>query len=134
MEKRNFTLEQLDSYARTLTASQAKALYESKYNRPYFKEERDDVVDGFMNYTLYLTNPILEKMGLTRKEAYYAYDVMNENINSKNTYAGIKLYTSDRSDYKRLLVQLVKDGYKNIITESIDDRIRIELKTKNKRK
>ena len=108
---RNIPLNVLDEYAKLLTPKQVNKLYESKcnkkYKKPLYENKQYQSKD---NYSVYLTNYILEKANssITKVLTSYVnkfklqYNIINE---------GVKLYTSNPLNYKELIEKLIDDKF-----------------------
>lgn len=117
----NFTIEQLDAYAKTLSHAQAGRLYECKIGNKFKKQlvEAKDIYQTH-RHVLYLDNSVLESMGIS-KTTFVSEYLLSLNANRKVTGSGIYVYSNDINEMESLVDALKDDGYEEQIKNSLTE-------------
>ena len=102
-QKRNFTLEQLDAYARSLTTKQTNMLYENRLHKTYKPLNEAFEPDADEYYTIFLNNQALRENGSNAAKVVMQVVPNKDYIKYKATNYGVYFYVTIKQDYEELL-------------------------------
>lgn len=133
IQKRNFSLNVLDEYARVLTYSQVTRLYEAKTNKKFNKSLFEKTLEIPTGYTFYIDNSIIYDYMVDEYDISGPDDVIeffernwNGDLTAQFTEregGGVILITSDPTVYEEILMELEEFGIPSeIVTDGIDPR------------
>ena len=114
-KKRNFTLEQLDAYARSLTTKQTNMLYENRLHKDYKPLNEAFEPDADEYYTIFLNNLTLKEHDSNAAKVVMQVVPNRDFIKYKATHYGVYFYVVIKQDYEELLKILANLGYADAI-------------------
>ena len=130
-QKRNFTLEQLDAYARSLTTNQTKMLYENRLHKSYKPLNEAFEPDADEYYTIFLNNLTLKEHESNAAKVVMQVVPSNDYIKYKATHYGIYFYVTIKQDYEELLKILADLGYADAIRSQVEPAFQYCLEPSN---
>ena len=119
-QKRKFTLEHLDAYARSLTTRQTNMLYENRLHKSYKPLNEAFEPDADEYYTIFLSNKTLEYHGSNRAKIVTDVIPGRDFIKYKATNYGIYFYVVIRQDFEDLVRILSELGYADNIADQVE--------------
>jgi hypothetical protein len=119
-QKRKFTLEHLDAYARSLTTHQTNMLYENRLHKSYKPLNEAFEPDADEYYTIFLSNKMLEDHGSNRAKIVTDVVPGRDFIKYKATNYGIYFYVVIRQDFEDLVRILSELGYADNIADQVE--------------
>ena len=119
-QKRKFTLEHLDAYARSLTTRQTNMLYENRLHKSYKPLNEAFEPDADEYYTIFLSNKTLEDHGSNRAKIVTDVVPGRDFIKYKATNYGIYFYVVIRQDFEDLVRILSELGYADNIADQVE--------------
>ena len=120
--KRHFSLEALDAYARSLTTNQTNMLYENRLHKAYKPLNEAFEPDADEYYTIFLNNATLEAHDSNRAKIVMQVMPDRDYIKWKATNYGVYFYVVIPSDYKELLQILAGLGYADDIRDQVEEK------------
>ena len=130
-QKRNFTLEQLDAYARSLTTKQTNMLYENRLHKAYKPLNEAFEPDADEYYTIFLNNQALRENGSNAAKVVMQVVPNKDYIKYKATNYGVYFYVTIKQDYEELLQILAGLGYADAICSQVEPEFQYCLETTN---
>ncbi len=125
-KKNNFTLEQLDAYARTLSSKQVNMLYENRLSKKYvtvkaLNENESMIPDPDEYFRVFVPQKALAQMG--HNNIQLTYKVCENESGLKHTIipgSGIWFYTQIPAFYEHAIQKLVNFGYADFIRDTVE--------------
>jgi hypothetical protein len=130
-QKRNFTLEQLDAYARSLTTKQTNMLYENRLHKTYKPLNEAFEPDADEYYTIFLNNQTLRENGSNAAKVVMQVVPNKDYIKYKATNYGVYFYVTIKQDYEELLQILAGLGYADAIRSQVEPEFQYCLEPTN---
>lgn len=130
-KKRNFTLEQLDAYARSLTTKQTNMLYENRLHKAYKPLNEAFEPDADEYYTIFLNNLTLKEHDSNAAKVVMQVVPNRDFIKYKATHYGVYFYVVIKQDYEELLKILANLGYTDAIRGQVEPAFEYCLDTTN---
>jgi len=130
-KKRNFTLEQLDAYARSLTTKQTNMLYENRLHKAYKPLNEAFEPDADEYYTIFLNNLTLKEHDSNAAKVVMQVVPNRDFIKYKATHYGVYFYVVIKQDYEELLKILANLGYADAIRRQVEPAFEYCLDTTN---
>ena len=107
MNKKGFSLVQLDEYAKRLTQKQANMLYENRMHKKYKKMLCEaHVMDEDEDFSLYLDDAAF--YDVSRAEVLSEITGIDQSVKSRTTHTGIYFYT-DMTDVYVDIIHTIDD-------------------------
>ena len=119
-QKRKFTLEHLDAYARSLTTRQTNMLYENRLHKTYKPLNEAFEPDADEYYTIFLDNKTLGEHDSNRVKIVTQVVPGHDFIKYKATNYGTYFYVVIRQDFEDLVRILGELGYAEDIADQVD--------------
>ena len=128
-QKRKFTLEHLDAYARSLTTRQTNMLYENRLHKAYKPLNEAFEPDADEYYTIFLNNMTLKSHDSNSAKIVMQVVPNRDFIKYKATHYGVYFYVVIKQDYEDLLRILAELGYAEDIRGQVEPQFQDCLKT-----
>ena len=124
-EKVNFSLEALDAYANTVTASQATRLYESRLHKEYKRTSLNETFEPDGDYyTVYVDNSAIVEMGDNMTQLILdicnGKDYIKYKVQQIGGQRGVYFYATIPDDYVEIITTLAEKGYAKYILDNVE--------------
>lgn len=136
IKKNNFTLEQLDTYAKTITTKQVGMLYENRLKKKYESvkalNESSMIPSRDDYFVVFVPKSAFAEHGDNNVQLTYAVQANKTNLrHTIQPQLGVYFYTDIPAQYEDCIRTLCRLGYADAIKDSVEDDYKYICDEKN---